>query len=60
MSQSAATVSQGRNDLVEDGINQPSRHPLRQMWALSRNTEYQLGFDHDGARKRPYGRAILR
>ena len=42
-------MRQGRNDLIEDGINQPSRHPLRQMWVLSRNTEYQLGFDHDEA-----------
>jgi len=39
------SVSQGRNDLIEDRVNQPSRPPLSQMWALSRNTEYQLGFD---------------
>jgi len=52
-------MSQGRNDLIEDGINQPSRLPLRQMWVLSRNTEYQMGFDHNGAPKSPDGRAIL-
>jgi hypothetical protein len=52
-------MSQGRNDLIEDRVNQPSRPPLSQMWALSRNTDYQLGFGHDGAPKRPDGRAIL-
>jgi hypothetical protein len=45
----SAAMSQRRNDFIENGANHLLDIALKQMWVLTRNTEYQLGFDHDRA-----------
>jgi hypothetical protein len=40
-------MSQGRNDFIENGVDHLLDIPLKQMRVLTRDTEYQLGFDHD-------------
>jgi hypothetical protein len=42
-------MSQCRNDFIEKGANHLLDIALKQMWVLTRNTEYQLRFDHDRA-----------